>query len=164
MYRHERNTWPPNWQEESESYHALMEQREAEIMQLTGADERWENWMQFTQGRMLPSFTENGFEVIQTPRHVQEKLKRAVDSGIANWDNLPYEGNVRDSIYGGVDPKFVDMGGLALEVAGELKELHEQWAGGVQLVHTSSYGVRLYQRGNSMVMHNDKVEIHPDAS
>lgn len=47
---HEKNVWPPTWQPESPGYRALMESREQEIMQLTGADERWENWMQYTQG------------------------------------------------------------------------------------------------------------------
>lgn len=41
---HQKHTWPPQWHHESQSYRALMEEREREIMQLTGADERWENW------------------------------------------------------------------------------------------------------------------------
>jgi hypothetical protein len=41
---HQKHSWPPKWQQESQSYRALMEEREKEIMQLTGADERWENW------------------------------------------------------------------------------------------------------------------------
>jgi hypothetical protein len=47
---HQHHTWPPSWNEESPSYRNLMEFREQEIMSLTGADERWENWMQFVQG------------------------------------------------------------------------------------------------------------------
>lgn len=41
---HEKHSWPPKWHDEPPSYRALMEEREREIMQLTGADERWENW------------------------------------------------------------------------------------------------------------------------
>lgn len=37
--------WPPQWQIESEGYENLMRFREQEIMSLTGADERWENWL-----------------------------------------------------------------------------------------------------------------------
>ena len=37
--------WPPKWQIESEGYENLMRFREKEIMSLTGADERWENWL-----------------------------------------------------------------------------------------------------------------------
>lgn len=44
---HDRGeVWPPQWQEESEAYRLHMKQREEEIMQIPGADERWENWMQ----------------------------------------------------------------------------------------------------------------------
>lgn len=154
---HLKNTWPPQWQPESDSYRAVMEAREAEIMQLTGADERWENWMQYTQARMLPKFTAKGFEVIQTPLHVYNKLKTAVDQAIDNWENINVERGVRDSIYGPYRPKFVDIGSLAFEVMDDMKELHENWVGGMKLKGTSSYGVRLYLNGSSMVMHNDKV-------
>lgn len=149
-------TWPPKWNEESESYRAVMEQREREIMQLSGADERWENWMQFIQGRMMPKFTEQGFDLIQTPPSVHAKLKAAVDAGIENWDKLPYEQGVGDSIYAFDSPKFVDLGKLAWEVIEELKPLHEEWSG-LKLRPTSAYGVRLYQNGSTIVMHYDKV-------
>lgn len=157
---HEKNTWPPQWQEDSVSYKAVMDAREAEIMQLTGADERWENWMQFVQGRMLPRFTEKGFDVIQIPSHVYAKLKQAVDKALEDWDSIPLESGVRDSIYGPETPKFVNIGPLAFEVMDDLKEVHENWVGGMKLKGTSSYGVRLYRDGASMVMHNDKVNKH----
>lgn len=153
---HKTHTWPPQWNEESESYRALMEKREREIMQLPGADERWENWMQFTQGRMMPKFTEQGFDLIRTPASVQAKLKAAIDAGVQNWDNLPFEQGVDDSIYAYESPKFVDLGKLAWEVIEELKPLHEEWSG-LKLRPTSAYGVRLYQNGSTIVMHYDKV-------
>ena len=37
---------------------ALYAAREAEIMSIGGGDERWENWLQFTQSRLVPKFTE----------------------------------------------------------------------------------------------------------
>ena len=151
-----KNTWPPTWQPETEEYRAVMDAREAEIMQLTGADERWENWMQFVQGRLVPQFTPYGFKVIKTPAHVHAKLKKAVDDAVLDWDNLREEQGVKDSIYGPHTPKFVDIGGLAQEVMADMKELHEEW-GGMKLKGTSAYGVRLYRDGASMVMHNDKV-------
>lgn len=156
---HEKNTWPHQWQPETDAYRAVMDAREAEIMQLTGADERWENWMQFTQGRMLPTFTKHGFKVIKTPAHVHAKLKKAVDDAVANFDAIPEEQGVKGSIYGPHTPKFVDIGKLAFEVMDDLKSLHEEWAGGIELMGTSSYGVRLYRDGASMVMHNDKVQL-----
>lgn len=43
------HVWPPKWHMETEGYLASQEGREAEIMQLTGSNERWENWMQYIQ-------------------------------------------------------------------------------------------------------------------
>jgi hypothetical protein len=48
------NVWPPNWQPESPEFSAVMAAREQELMTLAGADERWENWMQYTSSRLLP--------------------------------------------------------------------------------------------------------------
>lgn len=66
---HETHTWPPTWNEESPGYRALMENREREIMELTGSDERWENWMQFVQSRLpavdsLPTSTVSFFYIV----------------------------------------------------------------------------------------------------
>lgn len=154
---HEKNVWPPKWQKESDGYRTTMENREKEIQQLTGADERWENWMQFVQARMLPKFTPHGFKVIKTPAAVHEKLVNAFQHGIDNWDKLRDEVGVRDSIYGPATPKFIDLGSLAQEVMHELRELHEDWVGGMKLRPTSAYGVRMYQNQSTIVMHNDKV-------
>lgn len=45
------HVWPPNWQQETPGYLAKAEEREKEIMSLTGSRERWENWMQHVQVR-----------------------------------------------------------------------------------------------------------------
>jgi len=137
----------------------MMEDREIEIMALSGSDERWENWMQYVQSRMLPRFTEHGYDVIDTPKHIQAKLKAMIDRAVKDFDNLPIEAG-EGSIYGPFKPKFVELGALRLEVLEELKELHEMWAGGIELIPTSAYGVRLYRNGSSMVMHNDKTTTH----
>lgn len=155
-----KNVWPPNWQPESDGYRETMEKREAEIMQLTGSDERWENWMQFVQARLLPKFTPVGFKLVQTPKFVHDKLVAAVNRGIRNWDRLPYEEGVRDSIYAPNPPKFIDLDSLAQEVLGDLRTFHEDWVGGMKLRGTSAYGVRMYQNGSTIVMHNDKVSFH----
>ena len=56
----EKNSWPPTWRHESNARKQMMAEREHEIMtQLVGVDERWENWLQQTQARMVPSFTES---------------------------------------------------------------------------------------------------------
>ena len=111
-------------------------------------------------GRFLPPFTDVGFQVVQTPPHVHAKLKAAVDKAVAQWDSLPFEQGVSDSIYAFESPKFVFLHDLAWEVIREMLPLHEAWAGGIKLRPTSAYGVRLYQNGSTIVMHNDKPQTH----
>jgi len=155
------NVWPPKWQEESEGMKRLLAHREVEIQTgILGGDERWENWLQLTQNRLIPKFTKTGFKVIKTPGFLHAKLKAAVDAGVADWDSLPREGDI-DVIYHpeGMTPKFVRLGTLQNEVIEELREMHEEW-GGMKLQATSAYGVRLYQNGSSLVMHQDKVGTH----
>jgi hypothetical protein len=155
------NVWPPEWQDESEGMKRLLAHREVELQTgVLGADERWENWLQLTQNRLIPKFTQKGFAVIKTPDAVHAKLKAAVDAGVARFDSLPSEGEI-DVIYHpkGMAPKFVRLGSLQTEVIEDLRELHEQW-GGMKLQATSAYGVRLYQNGSSLVMHQDKVHTH----
>jgi hypothetical protein len=89
-----------------------MKQREIELQHLPGANERWENYMQYTQSRMVPRFTEKGsivllfyflcfcqvllilllfvlgFEVIQIPPGVYQQLRDAVDAGLARFESL----------------------------------------------------------------------------
>jgi len=152
-------SWPYSWQYESEHLKEHHKTREDEIMAIPGADERWENWMQYIQHKMVPTFTENGFDIINTPPDIHAKLIAAVEKGLENWDNLRIEEDV-DAIYSELRPKFVDIGDLQQETIEALRELHEQWAGGIELESTSAYGVRLYQNGSSLIMHHDKIHTH----
>lgn len=58
--RYGENGWPPSWQPESDLMKEHMRQREIELQHLPGGNERWENYMQYTQSRMVPRFTEVG--------------------------------------------------------------------------------------------------------
>ena len=69
------NKWPPTWQEESSQMAYLKAKQEEEIMSITASDERWENWLQYTQGRLVPKFTTHGFELRQIPTEVYQKTK-----------------------------------------------------------------------------------------
>jgi hypothetical protein len=82
------NRWPPTWQEETDGMKRLMAAREKEIMAIPGADERWENWMQYTQSRLVPKFTARGFDKVRMPDSTFVKLKKALDNAIDNWDNV----------------------------------------------------------------------------
>ena len=158
-YWHERNnTWPPNWQPETETYKRNMELREAELMRLPGADERWENFMQYTASRMVPRFTPKGFEVIQTPPEAQALLKKAVDDALLDFDNIREEARV-DVLYTPIASKFIDVPSVTRKVQEILLPLHEAWVGGMSLTPTSIYGIRMNRNGSSLVMHYDKVNI-----
>jgi hypothetical protein len=151
-------TWPPNWSNESPQFKYAMSIRDKELQLIPGINERWENYMQYTQSRMVPRFTEFGFKVVQTPAFVQEKLKRKVDEGLARWETLRLEKQI-DAVYTPLPSKFVDMHGVDWEVIKDLKAMHEEWVGGMELKPTSAYGTRLYQNGSSLVMHHDKVHL-----
>ena len=154
----QHHTWPPTWQPETDGWRKLMEEREKEIQELPGADERWENWLQYTQSRYVKTFTQDGFKVAQVPPKVFKRLQDVVNKGLENFDSLPEEPRIDALYYGEQDllPKFVYAGGAAHEAMAELLPLHEEWAG-VQLRGTSAYGVRLYRNGSSLAMHTDKV-------
>ena len=149
--------WPPEWHEEAPSYRALMEEREREIMSIPGADERWENWMQYVQSRFVPSFTPTGFKLATVPQEIFGPLLEAVQRGLDKWDALPTEQAV-DAIYNepNMRAKFIHIGDVARQVHLALLPMHEEW-GGMKLMPTSAYGVRMYRNGSSLVMHNDKV-------
>jgi hypothetical protein len=153
-----KNKWPPNWQPESDQFKAKMAEREKEIMSLTGSDERWENWLQFTQSRLVPKFTEKGFMLAQTPPHIHERLLQLTKQKMEDFDSIRSEGNINaihteDELL----PKFIDVPFLR-QIHNELLPLHEAWIGGdIKLKPTSAYGVRLYQNLSSLVMHYDKV-------
>lgn len=153
------NTWPPSWNpHESEQFKYAMSLRDRELQLIPGTDERWENYVQYTQSRLVPRFTEVGFKVIKIPDNIFAMLKEAVDEGIANWDNLRLEKQI-DAVYTPLPSKFVDMLEVNAAVHEALLSLHEEWVGGMKLKKTSAYGVRLYQNGSSLIMHHDKVRF-----
>ena len=84
--------------------------------------------MQYTQSRLLPRFTEKGFDLIQIPLDIYQKLKHIINQAVLNLEILPYESG-EGSIYGPNQPKFVELGDLRLEVLEQLKQIHEEWAG-----------------------------------
>lgn len=157
LWYREGNTWPPKWQNYSQEWLDNMKLREEELMMLPGADERWENFMQFTEGWMVPRFTPMGFKLINTPPSLQARLKAALDKALEDFDAIPDEPQI-DALYTPIPSKFVRLNGLEREVHRELLPLHEQWSG-LQLRPSSIYGLRLNRNGSSLVMHYDKVSV-----
>jgi hypothetical protein len=133
-----------------------MSVRERELQLIPGSNERWENYVQYTQSLLVPWFTEVGFKVIQIPPEIYAVLKERVDKGIEDWENLRLERQI-DAVYTPLPSKFIDMPDVNAAVISALKGLHEEWVGGIELQATSAYGTRLYQNGSSLVMHHDKV-------
>ena len=128
-YNNPNNTWPPTWQKERPQFTLKMNQREEELQLLPGSNERWENYMQYTQSRLLPRFTEVGFEVIDIPEDVFIRLRDRVQHEIDNnWDHIPHEAIIK-GVYTPLASKFIHMNDLTWKVLEELKTLHEEWAG-----------------------------------
>ena len=85
--------------------------------------------MQYTQSRLLPRFTEKGFDIIQIPSSVYQKLRTIVLDQIENhWDEIGSEIQI-NAVYTQIPSKFVNLKGLDWKVLEELKELHEEWTG-----------------------------------
>lgn len=152
------NSWPPHWQPESARFQEAMDFREADIMLIPGREERWANFLQYTQARMVPRFTETGFEVIKTPRYVHDKLGALLDQGLANWDSLDEEPE-NHAVYSPLPSKFIHLNTFIEEIANDLLSLHEAWSG-LKLEPVSTYGVRAYQNGSALLMHYDKIDSH----
>ena len=108
---HQLHKWPPTWQPESEGWKNLMETREKELLKLKGSDERWENWLQYTQSRYVRTFTPDGYKVAQVPPAVFKKLQDAVNRDLAHFDTLHEEQRIDAIFYGEQDllPKFVRL-------------------------------------------------------
>lgn len=151
------NTWPPSWQNETDAFKEAMAFREEELMMIPGADERWENWMQFTEGRMTPRFTPVGFKLITTPPSIQARLKAALDRAMVDFESIPNEAQI-DALYTPIPSKFVNLRGLDHQIHRELQGIHEEWSG-LQLRPTSVYGLRVNRNGSSLIMHYDKVSL-----
>lgn len=102
-------------------------------MAIPGADERWENWMQFIQSRLIPTFTPVGFKKMKTPPGIQERFAEALADDLKDeaWDSLSSEEGVGDAIYNtnGNAPKFIRWKPLFHKIHQELLPLHEKWAG-----------------------------------
>ena len=43
----------------------------------------------------MPRFTSHGFEVRQTPLHIQAQLRAALDEGLQRFESLPDETDIR---------------------------------------------------------------------
>jgi len=145
---------PPAWLEkETPSYSQAMAERERQIMQLTNRQHRWDGWVSLCQARAVNNFTEKQYNIRKIPKHLHDKLMKVLHDGMATARD---EGG---ALGVGGTAKIVRNDRVLYEIQKELAPMHSEWAG-VELEPTSSYGIRIYQEGATMVDHLDVLETH----
>jgi len=153
--------WGP-WIPSSPGWSDLMRKREIQVDSMRNGQERFDAAINLVlSGVLLPNFTDVGWAVIKTPPNVHQKLYSKLHSALkkaGGKDGLPREHKV-DQISGNL-PGFVQIGSMAREIMADLKPLHEQWVGGMELIPNNAYGLRLYEDGNTLTMHTDHVDTH----
>ena len=148
--------WKWEFPGEGAAYAARQERRLAEILALEHYQERLDNFVQYTQVRSVPNFTETGFAVVRIDEALHGRLKARLHERMADARS---EGEVQ-GIYGASHPTFVNHGERKL--LEELKPTMEAWVPGVEagLTPVTAYGMRVYGRGASLAFHTDRVDSH----
>ena len=162
FYRRYGKTWPPHHftSKELPSYTEAMARREAEMMQLTDSQARWDAWMFLAQARLMRNFTVPQWEVVKAPPEIHAKLLKNVRDHLANpRREREDDATAHSGVEGPNEPDFIDQERLNYEVLDALKPLHEAWCQ-CELEPTSVYGVRLYREGATLVDHLDVPETH----
>lgn len=154
----------------------MMEKRWQQVQRIRQEQERWDATIDLaTSGVLTPNFTTVGYQVVRQPASVHQRLKKALYDGFEKQkpksdghgglrgsqgiaSGLRREGIV-DQIRGDV-PGFVDISGLGRQLGDELKQMHEEWIGGIPLKYMQSYGLRVYAPGDTLTMHTDHMETH----
>jgi hypothetical protein len=150
--------WKWKFPGEPPAYAAWQEHRRAEIMDLYHYQERLDNWVQYVQIRSVRNFTRLGFDVVDAPRELHQRLRQRLLEGIGKGARREMGGKPQ-GIYGDRVPDFVNHGeGTVLQ---QLKEIHEQWTPtAAPLKPVTAYGMRVYRRGASLAWHADRVDTH----
>lgn len=155
-------SWPPPrlTRHELPAYTAAMAAREAETMQLTNSQDRWDAWMFMAQARLMRNFTVKQWDVVKAPEPIYAKLLKHLRQHMANpRKEREDDATAHSGVNGPIEPDFVDQERLNYEVLDALKPLHEAWCN-CELEPTSVYGVRLYREGATLVDHLDVPETH----
>ena len=142
---------------EPPAYRARQEQRWVEIQSLDHYQERLDNFVQYTQVRTVPNYTQNGFDVIDVPHDLWQRMRDRLH------DQLPKARRESDvqGIYGKERPRMVGHG-EGRSLLAELQPLMEAWVPEIKsgLQPVTAYGMRAYGRGASLGFHADRVDTH----
>jgi len=175
------------WIPENEGWRKRMDYREQQVIRIEDTQERWDAFLNLAvSGLMVPQFTEKGWKVVKQPPSVHARLNASLHEGFRRsqqgesqkeddehedarakigifhkdkTNKLNREHKV-DQITGDRLPGFVPLGRLTGDLLKELQPMHEAWAGNIKLVPSNAYGLRVYERGNSLTMHTDHVGTH----
>lgn len=105
--------------------------------------------------RYVPSITPTGFAKIQTPPSVHRALREAYDDRIGGGFSEPI-----DDVYLPTGcPDFLDIEDIKYRILDQMQMLHESWSG-CELTPAAAYGLRVYRRGHSLIMHTDLPATH----
>mmetsp|Transcript_9601 Transcript_9601/g.28727 ORF Transcript_9601/g.28727 Transcript_9601/m.28727 type:complete len:451 (-) Transcript_9601:19-1371(-) len=154
--------WPPRPRAESEGYKRSRDELEAWIRRnLTTYKATFDEWSTLAQSRMMPQFTQRGFEVFDLSRtDFYAELKANYDANVRDpevFASLPNEAMSSGGSTG--RPKFYRQGALNQRLLTGLRPRMEAWAG-VELRNGQAYGVRVYGNGSTLVNHVDRSETH----
>jgi len=146
-----------HWIPQAAGWMRVWDTRLKQVAQMESSQERFDGYINTAlSGMLVPNYTANGFVVVKQPPGVHDRLKAALHKGLNG--RVGNEGKV-DQISGPL-ARFVSIGNLGHEILNEMKQAHEEWVGGLELLPTQSYGLRVYQPGNSLTMHTDHISTH----
>ena len=155
--------WPPKYVgEHSKEYIKTRLQLEKYYRDLpAGTHHKLDDMEGLTQTMILPHFAKEGFKVIDAPKELWQKLR---DHYNKMKKKAPFETFPNNNLHK-MDahiPRVINdehQHELNRLVTQALKPICEEWAG-VELVPTSTYGVRVYVNGSTLFMHSDTPETH----
>eukprot|EP00049_Salpingoeca_infusionum_P000395 m.39614 g.39614 ORF g.39614 m.39614 type:complete len:351 (+) comp10335_c0_seq1:267-1319(+) len=128
---------------------------------LASRQARWQELLSHLQFHALPRYTQYGFQLAQTPKHIQEKLSAQLQSHIDNPPRMEAAidivkvGDVREA----KPPFFIDQPQLNREVLLELQPYLQEWCR-CELEPMVAYGLRVYRYGNTLGRHVDRLDTH----
>jgi len=154
--RKRRGYWG-QWIPDTAAWRTRLQYRAEQVKRIKQSQERWDAMMNLAfTGVLVHNFTEKGYAVVPTPSHLHKALNDSLWGAIAAG-NARSEGKV-DQIAGPI-PQFVSVGAAKAQTQRDMQPLMEQWAG-TSLQPTTAYGLRVYQPGNTLTMHTDRIETH----
>mmetsp|Transcript_17936 Transcript_17936/g.30173 ORF Transcript_17936/g.30173 Transcript_17936/m.30173 type:complete len:307 (-) Transcript_17936:31-951(-) len=153
-------TWPPTWQPESVAFSRAMEIQERYIHDNIFDDgDRWYHYLDYTAKRLVPRFTEVGFEIRDTPPGIQKLLRQEVVDALPRLENVRDEGEI-DILYTPIPSKKLHVPHLHRDIYDALRPDLEEWVGGMALEESSIYGIRMNRNESTLGMHLDRIATH----